>query len=46
MSHVTVCSARPRPSVQNGQSRFGSQWWRRDIYHVRGDEGRTPWGRD
>jgi len=46
MSHVTVCSARPRPSVQNSQSRFGSQWGRRDIYHLRGDEGRTPWGRD
>jgi len=46
MSHVAVCSARPRPSVQNNRNRFGSQWWRRDVYHLRGDEDRTLCGRD
>jgi len=46
MSHVAVCSARPRPSVQNDRSRFGSQWRRRDIYHLQGDGSRTLCGRD
>ena len=36
MSHMAVCSARPRPSVQNDRSRLGSQWWRRDAYHLKG----------
>lgn len=29
---IAVCSARPRPSVQKGAK--GSQWWRRDIWHI------------
>jgi len=28
-----VCSDKPRPSVQKGAK--GSQWWRRDVFHIR-----------
>lgn len=41
---IAVCSARPRPSVQRAGK--GSQWWRRDPYHLRGDGNRTLCGRD
>lgn len=45
---IAVCSARPRPSVQNNRARFGSQWWARDVYHLRrvGSTDRTRCGRD
>lgn len=46
MSHIAVCTARPRPSVQNSRSRFGSQWWKRDVYHLKGPGSRTLCGRD
>lgn len=44
---IAVCSARPRPSVQNNHSK-GSQWWARDVYHLRADgrKDRTRCGRD
>jgi hypothetical protein len=44
---VAVCSARPRPSVQNNHSR-GNQFWRRDVYHLRrnGTANRTRCGLD
>lgn len=41
---IGVCSNRPRPSVQNNHSK-GSQWWARDIWHVKGDGGKTLCGR-
>lgn len=41
MATVAVCSARPRPSVQNNHTRFGSQWWARDVYHLRRDNDRA-----
>lgn len=31
---TAVCSAKPRASVHNNHSK-GSQWWARDVYHVR-----------
>lgn len=40
-----VCSAKSRPSVQNNHSK-GSQWWRRDVWHAQGDDGKTLCGRD
>lgn len=42
---TAVCSARPRPSVQSSHAK-GSQWWVRDVYHLRGAPGRTMCGRD
>lgn len=41
---VAVCSNRPRPSVQRGAR--GSQWWRRDVWHIAGANGRTLCGVD
>lgn len=45
---VAICSARPRPSVQNNHSK-GGQWWARDVYHLQNIEaatGKTICGRD
>lgn len=42
--HIGVCSAKPRPSVQKGAK--GHQWWRRDVYHLLGDNKRTLCGID
>lgn len=42
---IAVCSAKPRPSVHNHHSK-GHQYWRREIYHLRGDGQRTLCGRD
>lgn len=42
---IAVCSAKPRPSVQNNHSK-GSQHWRRDVYHLQGLGHRTLCGRD
>ncbi len=41
---VAVCSARPRASVQRGAK--GNQWWRREPYHLLGENGRTLCGRN
>lgn len=46
MTRIAVCSPRIRPSVQNNRSRFGHQWWKRDVYHLKGADGRTLCGRD
>jgi len=47
MSLNGVCSARPRPAVQSSRKPFGSQWWARDVYHLRdGSDIRTLCGRD
>lgn len=39
-----TCSARPRPSVHNGAK--GSQWWKRDVFHVQQTGTSTLCGRD
>lgn len=41
---VAVCSARPRPSVQNNHSK-GPQWWARDVYHISDGHNFTLCGR-
>jgi len=41
---IAICSPRPRPSVQKGAK--GNQWWSRDVYHLRADDGHTLCGRD
>ena len=44
---IGVCSAKPRPSVHNNNSK-GHQYWKRDVYHLRaiGSKTRTRCGRD
>lgn len=42
MGWVAVCSNRPRPSVQRGSK--GNQWWSREPYHLKGEDGRTLCG--
>ncbi len=45
MTFIALCSARPRPSVHNQNSK-GNQWWRRDVYHLKGEDKRTLCGID
>lgn len=40
-----VCSNKPRPSVQNNLSK-GSQYWKRDVWHIRKSGVQTLCGRD
>jgi hypothetical protein len=41
---VAVCSSSSRPSVQ--RTGKGNQWWRREVYHLAGIDGKTVCGRD
>jgi hypothetical protein len=46
---IAVCSARTRASTQNARSYFlktGASAWGRDVYHIKGEDGRTLCGRD
>lgn len=39
-----TCSNRPRASVQSSRSKFGHQYWRRDVFHAAGDDSKTLCG--
>ena len=40
-----VCSAKARTSTQTGRKN-GVQWWKRDVWHAKGADGKTLCGRD
>jgi hypothetical protein len=42
---LAVCSARPRAQTHSN-SKFGNQWWLREVYHLEGANKRTLCGRD
>ena len=45
MTVIGICSARPTPSVQGG-SKFGHQYWKKDVWHIQADNKKTLCGRD
>ena len=49
MKIIAVCSNKIRASVQSSRSYFlktGASAWGRDVYHIKGEEGRTLCNRD